>query len=224
MSHNRRGHKSNCYSSNADTDLTGFWYHQLSTNQIKVFNQIKKSQVIQIQVGCWTRYLKTTQMVCVNKNKTKHSHILTLKFCQPSRWRSWYKTYCSRKGLPASFNLGRFLELITLEKQTPCWQLIKCLCELEKKGGVACWIICIPLRSSRRNRSRAQLLIPELIEICCSLEAIHKIHQSHGDKWQLPHLQRGFPPINKAEVPPVALRKNGPIHYRLWAMQMCRDQ
>lgn len=43
------------------------------------------------------------------------------------------QTRLPHKGLPASFNLGRFLELITLEKQTPCWQLIKCLCVLEKK-------------------------------------------------------------------------------------------
>lgn len=47
------------------------------------------------------------------------------------------RTCVSCKGLPPSFNLGSFFKLITLEKQTPCWQLIKCLCELEKRRGVA---------------------------------------------------------------------------------------
>lgn len=48
----------------------------------------------------------------------------------------------------------------------------------------------------QQDEERALLLILKLIEICCSLESIHKIHESHLDRRQLPHLKKG-PPINR---------------------------
>lgn len=93
-------------------------------------------------------------------------------------------------------------------KKTPHWEMKRCLFEVKKERNVAHHLLDNLHRhqSSRGNRSWAPLPILKLIEICCSLEPIHKIHQSHQDKWQLPHLQKGSP-INLARSLTVVRRK-----------------
>lgn len=103
------------------------------------------------------------------------------------------KTGMTFKGLPPALIYRGLWKVITLKKEqqkTPHWQMKKCLFEVKKERNVAHHLLDNLHRhqSSRRNRSWALLLILKLIEICCSLEPIHKIHQSHQDKWQLPHL------------------------------------